>query len=122
MKTFKELKNFCEKNNVRYEINPLYSRPKMIEQFVQGEDGKYSITMVEHRTILGYEIGMNNIAGKKGQSEWQWVWFETVLCPETLEDDTKFIFRNRYSQVNGENHKGFRESWQAEKTIERRMA
>ena len=122
MKTFNELKNFCEKNNVRYEMNPLYSEPSMIEQFVKDENGNYHFRLVEHRTLIGYEFGMNNIAGKKGRSEWQWVWFETIGCHEEVSDDTMFWFRNRYSQVNGENHKGWREEINAENTIERRMA
>ena len=111
MKTFKELKDFCEKNNVRYEINPLYSEPWY---------SPYDIE--EHRTLIGYEFGMNNIAGKNGRSEWQWVWFETIGCCDEPQDDTMFWFRNRYSMVNGENHKGWREEMNAENTIERRMA
>ena len=120
MKTLKELKNFCEKNNVRYEINPLYSKPSWIEQLVKDENGKLRFTLVEHRTLLGYEIGMNNIAGKKGQSEWQWVWFETIACFDEPTDDTNFFFRERYSQVNGTSNKGWREEMNAENTIERR--
>jgi len=122
MKTLNELKNFCEKNNVRYEMNPLYSEPIIIEQLVKDENGKIRFAMVEHRTLIGYEFGMNNIAGKSGRSEWQWVWFETIGCFDEPKDDTKFCFRNRYSMVNGENHKGWREEWKAENTIERRMA
>ena len=122
MKTLNELKSFCEKNNVRYEMNPLYSEPSMIEQFVEDENGNYKFRLVEHRTLIGYEFGMNNIAGKRGHSEWQWVWFETVACFDEPKDDTQFWFRERYSMVNGETHKGFRESFNAENTIERRMA
>jgi len=115
MKTLKELKNFCKKNNVRYEINPLYSKPYEILDYV---DGKFKY--VEHRTLLGYEIGMNNIAGKSGRSEWQWVWFETISCEP--KDDTLFFFRERYSMVNGTSNKGLNEERNAENTIERRMA
>ena len=115
MKTYKELKNFCEKNNVRYEIHPMYSEPYYVLDYV---DGKFK--HVEHRTLLGYEIGMNNIAGRKGQSEWQWTWFETIACYEEPTDDTMFFFRERYSQINGTSNKGFRESMNAENTIERR--
>ena len=122
MKTLNELKSFCEKNNVRYEMNPLYSEPSMIEKFVEDENGNYKFRLVEHRTLIGYEFGMNNIAGKRGRSEWQWVWFETVACFDEPKDDTQFWFRERYSMVNGETHKGWRESFNAENTIERRMA
>ena len=118
MKTLAEIKSFCEKNNVRYEINPLYGEPY---ELLENVDGKYEF--VEHRTLLGYEIGMNNIAGKKGQSEWQWVWFETIAhFDEELKDDTKFYFRERYSQVNGRSYKGWREAIKVFDTIERRMA
>lgn len=116
MKTLKELKNFCEKNNVRYEINAIYGKPYEVLDYV---DGKFKY--VEHRTLLGYEIGMNNIACKRGRSEWNWTWFETIACFEEPTDDTKFFFRERYSMVNGKSYKGWREDMNAEKTIERRM-
>lgn len=119
MKTLKELKNFCEKNNVRYEINAIYGKPFDILEY---KDGKFKF--VEHRTLLGYEIGMNNIAGKRGRSEWQWTWFETIGCfkeSEQPNDDTKFYFRERYSMVNGKSNKGWREAMKVEDTIERRM-
>ena len=117
MKTLAQLKNFCEKNNVRYEINPMYGQPYEILDYV---DGKFKY--VEHRTLLGYEIGMNNIAGKRGMSELQWTWFETIACFDEPKDDTMFFFRERYSQVNGTSNKGVREMLNAEDIIERRMA
>lgn len=116
MKTYKQLKDFCETKKVRHEVNPLYSKPY---EYLAVEDGK--VVWKEGRTLLGFEIGMCNIAGRKGKSEWQWVWFETLLCPKTLEDDTQFIFRNRYSQVTGQDHRGWREDLQANRTIETRM-
>ena len=117
MKTLSQLKSFCEKNNVRYEINAIYGKPYEILEYV---DGKFK--SVEHRTLLGYEIGMNNIAGKSGKSEWQWTWFETIGCYDEPKDDTVFFFRERYSMVNGTSNKGWREAINAENTIERRMA
>jgi hypothetical protein len=116
MKTYKQLKEFCETKKVRYEVNPMYSKPY---EYLAYEDGK--VVWKESRTLLGFEFGMCNIAGRKGQSEWQWVWFETILCPKELEDDTTFFFRNRYSQVTGQDHKGWREGINAENTIEARM-
>ena len=122
MKTLNDLKSFCEKNNVRYEMHPIYSEPSWIEQLVKDENGRIRFTLVEHRTLLGYEFGMNNIAGKSGRSEWQWVWYESIFCSdEEPNGDTIFMFRNRYSMVNGENHKGWREEMNVENTIERRM-
>jgi hypothetical protein len=109
MKTYKELKDFCEKNNVRHEIHPIWSKPWY-----------NPFSREEQRCILGYEIGMNNIAGRKGKSEWQWVWFETVGCPKELTEDVKFTFKWRYSQLNGRTYQGCREGWQANDTIERR--
>ena len=122
MKTFAQLKNFCEKNNIRHEINPLYSKPTMIECLEKDENGKIRFTLKEHRTFLGYEFGMNNIAGRNGKSEWQWVWFETLSFDKPLEDETLFWFRERYSQLNGTSNKGWSEEMNAENTIERRMA
>lgn len=117
MKTFKELKDFCEKNNVRYELNAIYSKPY---EYPAYENGKW--VRKESRTLLGYEFGMNNIAGRKGKSEWQWTWFETIFCVDEIKDDDKFFFRARYSMVNGKEYKGWREDLNAENTIERRMA
>ena len=118
MKTYKELKDFCEAKNVRFEVNPLYSKPY---EYLGFENGK--AVWKQSRTFLGYEIGMCNIAGRNGRSEWQWVWFETICFKEEegLKDETAFFFRERYSQVNGQSYKSFREGWNAEKTIERRM-
>ena len=116
MKTYKQLKEFCETKNVRYEVNPIYSKPY---EYLAYEDGK--AVWKENRILLRYEFGMCNIAGRKGRSEWQWVWFESILCFQELNDNTKFLFRNRYSQVNGVNYKGWREKCKAEHTIELRM-
>lgn len=117
MVTFKQLKDFCEKNNIRYEMNPQYSEPTDIMVF---EDGK--LVWKEHRTLLGYEFGMKNIAGKSGRSEWNWTWFETIACYEEPKDDTKFYFRERYSQVNGKSYKGWREDMKAVNIIRRKCA
>ena len=63
---------------------------------------------------------MNNIAGRKGLSEWQWTWYEMIDIE--LKDDSLFFFSERYSQVNGKSYKGFNEEWNAEQTMDRRMA
>lgn len=108
MKTLRELKNFCEKNNVRYEINTVYY------------PSDYDLP-VEEREICKYEIGMNNIAGRNGLSNYQWVWFECyAFGGKKLTDDCEMMFRERYSQVNAKSYKGWRESWAAEECIERR--
>ena len=108
MITLAQLKNFCEKNNVRYEINPLYYD---CDRFLP----------VEEREIKGYEIGMNNISGKQGTSSYQWVWFECyTFGGKQLAEDCEMMFRERYSLNNGKSYKGWRESWAAEATIERR--
>ena len=117
MITLKQLKDFCEKNNVRFEMNPQYSKPNDILVY---EDGKK--VRKEHRTLLGYEFGINNIACKSGKSEWNWTWFETICCFEEPTDETKFFFRERYSQVNGKSYKGWRESVKAVNTIIRKSA
>lgn len=122
MKTLAELKQFCEKNNIRYEMSPIYSKPYMYETIEMGENGKIRFVMKEDRTLLGYTFGMNNIAGKKGRSEWQWTWFDTLACFDEPTNDTIFLFRERYSMLNGVRHKGWREEFNAENTIERRMA
>ena len=117
MITLKQLKDFCEKNNVRFEMHPQYSKPTDIMVY---ENGKY--VWKEHRTLLGYEFGMNNIACRSGKSEWNWTWFETIGCYEEPKDDTVFYFRERYSQVNGKSYTGWRESMKAEDTIMRKSA
>lgn len=109
MKTFAELKAFCEKNNVRYEINPKRSDKWYNPYSRQFED-----------CILGWYFGMNNIAGKSGKSEYQWTWFYCYAA-EKPTDESKFFFEERYSQVNGKSYKSVREEIQAEDCIERRM-
>jgi len=108
MITYKELRDFCEKNSIRFEMNPIYSKPYY-----------NPFSMEETRFVSGYEFGMNNIAGKQGKSEWQWVWFQCF--DEELKDDSTFYFRNRYSQVNGKNYKGIMEGCRIESIIEKRM-
>ena len=109
MKTLAELKNFCEKNNVRYELNPMYAKNEL--KVFTGEFEKVQV---------GWYFGMNNIAGRKGKSEWNWTWFEAI--GSEISDDTKFWFSERYSMVNGKSYKGWREEVAANETIERRMA
>lgn len=109
MKTLAELKAFCETCNVRYELNPRYAK-----------DDIYNIITGEFEKVqVGWYFGMNNIAGRKGKSEWNWTWFESF--GSEANDDTKFYFSERYSMVNGKSYKGWREDIAAIETIERRM-
>lgn len=108
MKTLAELKNFCEKCNVRYEINPAYGT-----EFYNLSTGKWE------KSIVGYYFGMNNIAGRKGRSEWNWTWFQ--CWDAELKDDSMFFFSERYSMLNAKSYKGANENWNANQTIERRM-
>lgn len=108
MFTLKQLKNFCEKNNVRYEINPWYSDNK-----------HYNIITHEWEKIqLGWYFGMNNISGTK-QGEWQWVWYKS--WKDELTDETYFYFEERYSMAIGKSYKGVNEGCRAYDTITRRM-
>lgn len=109
MKTLSQLKAFCEKCNVRYEINPIYS-----EETYNPYSGNWE------KYIIGYFFGMNNIAGRKGKSEWNWTWYKSI--GEELNDETHFYFEERYSMVNGKSYKGFNEDWNAEQTMARRMS
>ena len=110
MKTFAELKAFCEKNNVRFELNKKYAKDEIFN-FTTGEFEKVHI---------GWYFGMNNIAGRKGRSEWNWTWYETFDME--LNDESVFFFVERYSMVNGKSYTGANESWNAEQTMDRRMA
>ena len=106
MKTLKELKDFCSKNGIRYEL---------IEKF--GSE-IYDFDGNTHRPIMGWYFGMNNIAGRKGLSEWSWTWFESY--EEKLNDEAMFFFEKGYSQVNGKTYKGWNEEFKAMHIIERR--
>ena len=108
MKTFAELKEFCEKCNVKFELNPKY-----------GSEQYNPWTGEWEKPIIGYFFGMNNIAGRKGKSEWNWTWFEMVDFD--LREDSLFFFCERYSMVNGKSYKGANELWNAEHTMNRRM-
>jgi hypothetical protein len=108
MFTLNQLKNFCEKNNVRYELNPRYTK----EEY-------YNYTTKEwERVQTGWYFGMNNISGTK-QGEWQWVWYQTI--GEKLDEETKFFFEERYSMAVGKSYRGLNEDWRAYNTITRRM-
>ena len=109
MKTLRELKSFCEKNNVRYELTKKMNRARFPWENEENDE----------RYQVGWAFGMNNITGRSGKSEWQWTWFEAY--GSELDDETGFFFTERYSQVNGKSHTGVRELIQAEETIERRM-
>ena len=109
MKTLNELKSFCEKNNVRFELQKKMNRARYPWER-DGEDDRFQV---------GWAFGMNNISGRSGRSEWQWVWFEAYGTE--LTDETVFFFTERYSQLNGKSNTGVRELIQAEETIERRM-
>ena len=100
MKTYKQLKDFAEKNNVRFEVNPKWSG-----EYYSHTEGKYV------RDIIGYYFGLNNITGRKGKSEWQWVLYETY--DTELTDESLFFFVERYSCVNGKSYKGFEERMRA---------
>lgn len=104
-----ELKTFCEKNSVRYEINA-----KRSEKWYNPYSGEYE------DCVLGWYFGMNNIAGKAGKSEYQWTWYY-CFDSEALTDNSDFFFEERYSQLNGKSYKGCREAIQADETIRRRM-
>ena len=109
MKTLVELKAFCEKNNVRYELHKMMNRARYPWENEENDE----------RYQVGWSFGMNNIAGRSGKSEWNWTWFECYGAE--LTDETAFFFVERYSQVNGKSNTGLRELIQAEETIERRM-
>ena len=109
MKTFAELKAFCEKNNVKFEL-----RPHNVSEHLNIVTGEWE------PVVIGWFFGMNNIAGRKGKSEYNWTWFESI--GEKYDENTVFFFSERYSQLNGKSYKGANESWNAEQTINRRMA
>ena len=113
MLTYKELKQFIEANNVRFELIPVTTEYDSMDLV----DGK--IKFVKSEMVVGYDIALNNIAGRTGRSEWQWVWFHCT--DDNLKDDSHFWFTQRYSQVNGKSYKGISEDIKAIETIRRRM-
>ena len=104
MKTYKQLKDFAEKNNVRFEVNPMWSK-----EYYNAGEGRYT------RDIIGYYFGLNNITGRKGKSEYQWVWYETF--DTTLSDEVSFFFAERFSCVSGKAYKGWEERNRANNII-----
>lgn len=111
MKTLKELREFCNKCNVRFEEHPIMKDLGLFHF----EDGE----LVKDLVCVGYEFGMNNITGRKGNSEWQWVWFETIT--ENPGENDNLWFRERYSMANGKSYKDINNRMAANETIERRM-
>lgn len=106
MKTLNQLIQFCEKNNIKYEIKKQY-----LDNYTWLDD--------EERHEFGTYFGMCNIAGRKGLSEWQWTWFHSYDKMGELTDDSMFWFDERYSMVNGKSYKGWRESARASEIIEK---
>ena len=104
--TFKDLKTFCDTNNIEFEV-----LPKMSEYLDYFGNTK--------TFVCGYEIGMRNIAMKSGKSEWNWTWFNILSCEEELKDTDNVFFEHRYSQINGKYYRGWRESRKAEDIIKR---
>ena len=111
--TYAELKNFVESCGVRFELNPRMEKTGDIVK--NPETGRWE----DETYQSGWFFGMNNIAGRSGKSEWQWVWFRCY--DEELTDESYFYFEERYSMVNGRAYKGVREWLNAVATIERRM-
>lgn len=107
-----ELRNFAQACNVCFEEHPIIRK---------GEEyyNPFSKEWITPEYVVGYEIGLNNISGRTGVAEWQWVWFDTFK--DEVDGNTEMCFRERYSMNTGKSHKSFREGWDAEKTINRRM-
>lgn len=112
MKTYSELKQFIEKTGCRFECNPIEHTYEYINPI--------SCKIEKNTIVVGYSFGINNPAQKKGQSEWQWVWFESI--GEILNEDTKFFFEHRYSQVNAKTYKGWQERARINERIEKALA
>lgn len=110
--TLSEIREFAKTCNVRFEEHPIIERG-------EGYYNPFSKEWVTPEYVMGYEIGLNNISGRSGNAEWQWVWFDTIK--EEVDDNTQMFFRERYSMNTGETHKSWKEGWNAEKTMMRRM-
>lgn len=104
MITYAQIKSIAAKNGCKVEVSPINSKThtRMVVK-----DGKY--TWEDYTFILGYKVGVQNLFGRKGRSEWQWFWFETLACDETLDDDSQLLFIHRYSQLTGQYNKGLME-------------
>lgn len=111
MKTYSELKQFIEKTGCRFECNPIIHEYEYFHPY----NG-----IVKDEIIEGYSFGIKNPSQKKGKSEWQWVWFESI--GEKLNEDTRFFFRHRYSQVNAKTYKGWEERARINERIEKVIA
>lgn len=99
MRTYKELKEFVEKQGCGFVCEPITHEYEYFNPF--------ECKIVKATSITGYNFGINNPACKNGKSEWQWYWFESI--GEGLKDETNFYFEKRYSQVNGKLYKGWQE-------------
>lgn len=102
MITYAQLKSIAAKNGCKVEVNTIYGKP----YDCPGIDENGKVVWRTIRVQLGFEIGVRNLYGRKGKSEWQWFWFETLSTPETLEEETRLIFKHRYSQLTGNYNRG----------------
>lgn len=89
MYTYKQLTNYANAHGLRFEV---------------------------HKTELGYELGINNLADRAGRSEWSWTWFECY--DEEVNDNTEFFFRARYSMLNGKTYRSIDERIKVRRLLE----
>lgn len=100
MKTYSELIQYCEKNNLQYEVKTWYEKTDSI----YFEDGKIE---------AGTYFGICNLANRSGKSEWNWTWFKSFDKKDELHEDSHFNFVERYSMVNGKSYTGVKEMMKA---------
>jgi hypothetical protein len=108
MKTFSELKTYCEKQGLQFEVN---------QRFMDN----YTFLPAEERHEFGTFFGICNLANRKGDSEWSWTWFMSYDNKSELKEDSVFFFEERYSQLSGRSYKGWRERSRANEKIEKTL-
>lgn len=111
MKTYKELKDFAEKRGSKFKLNPKFRELNLYDFFGN---------LQTEKEIFGYYFGIQNPSGRKGKSEYQWVWFETYKTE--VNEDTIFYFEERYSMLNGKSYKGISEEIRINEMIEKALA
>ena len=109
MKTYSELIQYCEKNNLQFEVNTWYEKTDSI----YFEDGKIE---------MGTYFGICNLANRSGKSEWNWTWFKSYDKKDELHEDSHFNFVERYSMVNGKSYTGVKEMMKAYMIISEGLA
>ena len=97
-----QLQHAAEALGAEHELNPRY----IGEKRYNSETGQFE------RYQFGWYFGIRNLSGRDSDS---WTWFESI----GKEQESEFMFVERYSCRTGKSNKGWRERYKANAKVYR---